>query len=441
MDSANKSTATSNKGRLARTFAKVLHLRAVTGIVSGDGTRKAKSRDSIRDDDDEKVRNTAAMEALVAKLFATISSAKAAYAQLQIAQSPYDVEGIQSADEMVVTELKNLSELKQCYLKKQFDFSPQVTQLAEIQEQQSLLKTYEIMGKKLESEFKNKDSEVALLRKKLDESNMQNRLLEKRLKPSGSSSILDNLHLQGLYPNNFITVLRFSIKSIRSFVKLMIEKMESAGWDLDAAASSIEPHVVYTISNHRCFAFESFVCREMFDGFHDPTFSLPNEPLPERKQRQSFFFDRFTELKSETPNEFLTRKPHSTFGKFCRNKYLNLVHPKMESSFFGDLNQRNVVNSGGYPETRFFAAFAEMAKWVWLLHCLAFSLEPEASIFQVSKMCRFSDVYMVSVTEGGFFFSDAGPRVAFTVVPGFKIGKTLIQCQVYLSPASAQANR
>ncbi|KAK2989519.1 hypothetical protein RJ640_005411 [Escallonia rubra] len=64
---------------------------------------------------------------------------------------------------------------------------------------------------------------------------------------------------------------------------------------------------------------------------------------------------------------------------------LRLVHPKMESSFFGNPNQRNSVGSGEYPET-FFSMFAEMAKRVWLLHCLAFSFDLEAAIFQAQGL-------------------------------------------------------
>ncbi|XP_019098779.1 PREDICTED: uncharacterized protein LOC109132130, partial [Camelina sativa] len=80
--------------------------------------------------------------------FATVSSIKAAYAQLQHCQSPYDSIGIQKSDNLVVAELKTLSELKQCFLKKQVDPNPERTLvLAEIQELRSLLKTYEIMGK------------------------------------------------------------------------------------------------------------------------------------------------------------------------------------------------------------------------------------------------------------------------------------------------------
>ncbi|XP_043700288.1 protein GRAVITROPIC IN THE LIGHT 1-like, partial [Telopea speciosissima] len=451
-------------GGLVRTFAKVLRFRA----AENGKIRRFKSQNKLKDDEiyinghqhqgkvdsiavngdlsksfaeeDEKLRNRAALEAFLAKLFASISSVKADYAQLQMAQSPYDPDGIQAADELVVSELKRLSELKQCYLKQQMDPSPQVTQLlAEIQEQQSLLKTYGIMGKKFESQLKVKESEITFLREKLKESQAQSRILEKKLSPSGVSGplsvLLDDLHLSGLNPNHFITVLRFAGKSIRSFVKVMIEQMKSAGWDIEAAADSIEPNVVYAKPNDECFAFECFLCREMFDGFHISNFSLPNVYEPERDQRQSYFFARFTELKSAKPMEFLTQKPRSPFGKFCRAKYLKLVHPKMESSFFGDLNQRNLVNAGGYPETAFFATFAEMAKRVWLLHCLAFSFEPEASIFQVRRGCRFSEVYMESVSEHALMLPVEMAGVGFTVVPGFRIRKTVIQCQVYLSPA------
>ncbi|KAA8524015.1 hypothetical protein F0562_010554 [Nyssa sinensis] len=453
MDTVNKKVVTPSKSRLARTFAKVLHIRAATAVTVVDDVQKTKSHEKVNHDrvsnsrrqsfddvvDDEKLRHRAATEAFIAKLFATISSVKAAYAQLQFAQSPYNADGIQSADQVVVSEMKSLSELKQCYLKKQYDeSSPETTQLlAEIQEQKSLLKTYEITGKKLDSQLKLKDSEVTFLREKLEEANRENKSLEKRLNSSGPLSVLDNLHLSGLSPNHFNTVLQQTIKSIRSFVRLMISEMESAGWDLDAAASSIRPGVVYSNTNHKCFAFESFVCHEMFDGFNYPCFFLSTKSLPEQKKWQQLYFDGFMELKSMKPKEYLARKPKSTFAKFCCAKYLELIHPKMESSLFGSLSQRNLVNSGEFPETTFFATFTEMAKRVWLLHCLAFSFQPEASIFQVRKRCRFSDVYMESVNQE-VFLSYAGttetdPLVAFTVVPGFKICKTVIQCQVYLS--------
>ncbi|KAL9666863.1 hypothetical protein QQ045_001207 [Rhodiola kirilowii] len=151
------------RGKLARTIAKVLHLRVAVGIAPDDAATKRKVGDNKRRSSsqqfedvrrisvDEKMMEGAAVEALLARLFASISSIKASYAQLQLAQCPYDGDEIRSADQLIISELKSLSELKQCYAKSQFDFSPEkVIVLAEIQEQNSALKTYQITMKRLE---------------------------------------------------------------------------------------------------------------------------------------------------------------------------------------------------------------------------------------------------------------------------------------------------
>ncbi|WCJ32293.1 hypothetical protein M5689_013729 [Euphorbia peplus] len=465
MESVKLSSMAPKKSKFARTVSKVLHRRTATGIAPEDGVQKFKPQEKLNDgeiggkrvvsrpesfniksdDKCEEDNNNLGVEALVAKMFATISSVKAGYAQLQCAQSPYDVDGIQSADQLVVAELKNLSALKRRYIKKQFDPSPgRALLLAEVEEQKSASKIYEIMGKKLESQLRLKDSEITYLKEKLEESKRQNQSLEMRLNQSGQLYVLENLHQSGLSPSHFVGFVQFTVKSIRNFVKLMIDQMRTSGWDLDAAANSIVPDVVYWRSDDKCFAFESFVCREMFYAFNIPNFALSNVSLPEKNNMQQFFFKKFKELKSSKAKDYLSQHPKSTFAKFCRAKYLQLVHPRMEASFFGNLQLRTLLSSGELPDNTFFTSFAEMAKRVWLLHCLAFSCEPEASIFQVSRGCRFSEVYMESVAEEALVSSynsyGGDPPVALTVVPGFKIGKTVIQCQVYLSQTKIKLN-
>ena len=56
-----------------------------------------------------------ALEALVSKIFMNISSLKSAYIQLQVAHAPYEPDKIQAADKLVISNLKNLSELKHFY--------------------------------------------------------------------------------------------------------------------------------------------------------------------------------------------------------------------------------------------------------------------------------------------------------------------------------------
>ncbi|KZV29707.1 hypothetical protein F511_05801 [Dorcoceras hygrometricum] len=450
MDSVKRSAVTPSKSRLARTFAKVLHIRAAAGVSSDGGLEKTKSREKLKknpkkdpsaplyDDDDEERQKKAVKEAFLAKLFASLSSFKAAYAQLQFSQFPYDAEGIQSADQIIVLELKNLSELKQSYLKKQLNETSLESSLllSEIQEQKSLLKTYEITSKKLDSHIKLKDSEITFLKEKLVEANKDNKSIERRLNSSGQVIKLENNQLSSLKPSHFIAYTRQTMKSIRAFVRLLVSEMEYANWDLDAAATSVEPGVSFWKENHKCFAFESFVCREMFDGFNYPNFSTHLESSSEHKNRADINFAIFLEMRSVRPADYLAWKPKSMFASFCRSKYLKLVHPKMEASLFGDLNTRNLVSSGEIPETPFFSAFSDMAKRVWLLHCLALSFDTEVSIYQVRKGCRFSEVSMESVNEEAFFSSDGtpetDPRVGFTVFPGFKIRNSVVQCHVYL---------
>ncbi|OEL25517.1 hypothetical protein BAE44_0013467 [Dichanthelium oligosanthes] len=325
----------------------------------------------------------AAADSLLATLFAGVSAVKAAYAQLQLAQFPYDAEAIQSADAAVA-------------------------------------------------------SLTAELRAE--------RALEARLHPGRTLASLDDLHLSGLNPTHYLTALRHTVKSIRSFAKSMLNSMQSAGWDLAAAAAAVHPGVPLQRPGDTRFVFESYVAMKMFANFHrrDFNFSFLDEREFYDRRR---FFEEFTELKAEPASAFLdVRNPRwGGFGKFLRAKYLSLVHARMETAFFGRLEQRGIVSAGpGFPESSWFAEFAEMARRVWLLHCLFFAFdggaeEDGASIFQVRTGARFSEVYMESVSDGRAADDAAAAAVAddrvvgFTVLPGFRVGRTLIQCRVYLT--------
>ncbi|KAG5058149.1 hypothetical protein AAZX31_05G150100 [Glycine max] len=452
-----KSALNNRSKKLAKTFQKVISLRSATKLASNNGicmlNSHLKVKEDLFTDQNNKPhqgnnKNRAVMEALIARLFAGVTTIKAAYAELQMAQHPYNNDSIQAADQAVVDELRAISELKRRFLKKELDLSPHVTiMLAEIQEQQSLMKTYEITIKRLEAEVDFKDNNISSLKKHLDDCVNFNKSIEKKLNSSGSLSLFDNLTLSSLSPTHFVHFLHHTLRSVRSFSKVMMAEMESAHWDLEAAVKFIHSNAVFTKPTHQTFAFESFVCITMFEGFNYPNFNVAEDKILHKQGAQSLYFDKFKKVKSLNPKQYLTHNPNSSFSKFLKSKYLQVVHAKMECSFFGNLNQRKVVNSGGYPESSFFVAFAEMAKRVWTLHCLALSFQDDdVTVFQIKKNTRFSEVYMESVTEepvshsGESSDSSSGElRVGFTVVPGFKIGKTVIQSQVYLSLVGSPA--
>lgn len=395
----------------------------------------------------------AAADSLLASLFAGVSAVKAAYAQLQLAQFPYDAEAIQSADAAVVSELTRLSDTKRRFLKdpvaaaRDAAASGNTPLSAHAEEQRHLLKTYQITARKLESEFRARDADLERARGSLAAELRAERAMEVRLHPGRTLASLDELHVSGLNPTHFLTALRHAVKSIRSFSKSMLTSMQAAGWDLTAAAAAVHPGVPLRRAGDAKFVFESYVAMKMFANFHrrDFNFSFLDEREFYERRR---FFEEFTELKAAPAGVFLDARNArwGGFGKFLRAKYLSLVHARMETAFFGRQEQRGIVSAGpGFPESAWFAEFAEMARRVWLLHCLFFAFdggdeEDGASIFQVRTGARFAEVYMESVNDGRTedAFSAAAAAedraVGFTVVPGFRVGRTVIQCRVYLSP-------
>ncbi|KAK9064297.1 hypothetical protein SSX86_015677 [Deinandra increscens subsp. villosa] len=426
--------------KLSKTFQRVITFRKPTKSISNNGfclhlhlpSDKHFDKQLV---DEANLRNRSAMDAFVSKLFAAVSSLKAAYAELQAAQFPYDGEEIKRADLAVVDELKTISDLKRSFMNKQIENSPvHVTLLlSEIQEQQSLMKMYQITMRKMELQIKSKDSEIVSLQKLLTEADSANKSIESRLDSSSCFPLFDKMDLPDLTVTNFVSVLHYALRSIHEFVKLLIREMEAARWEIDSAVKSIVPDAIFPKSSYRCLAFESYVTREIFEGFSS---RLDEEEEGEVNCFQNF--NQFKKLKSLATMQILNENPRSPFAKFTRAKYTRLVHPKMEFSFYGNLSQRKTLNSWRFPETGFFGAFAEMARRVWILRCLALSFGEEVSVFRVKKGARFSHVYMESVAAGG----DAGEvAVAFTVVPGFKIGKKVVQSQVYLCPAAFDSGR
>lgn len=384
-------------------------------------------------------QNPEAVETLISKIFTNISSLKSAYIQLQSAHTPYDPDKIHTADKLVISELKHLSELKHFYREnnpKPVCVSPQDSRLAaEIQEQQSLLKTYEVMVKKFQSEIQNKDSEIHQLQQQIEEATQKRAKLEKNLKLRGlstkESEDENGFFPVDLTPDLFTSTVEAAAKAIHDFSKPLINMMKAAGWDLDAAANSIEPSVVYAKRAHKKYAFESYICQRMFGGFEQESFSVKSDNITFSKES---FFHQFLALREIDPLDTLGQNPDSIFGKFCRSKYLVVVHPKMEASFFGNLDQRNYVMGGGHPRTPFYQAFLKLAKSIWLLHRLAYSFEPNVKVFQVKGGSEFSDVYMESVVKNLIMDdNDEKPKVGLMVMPGFWIGGSVIQSKVYLS--------
>ncbi|KAH9313670.1 hypothetical protein KI387_022297, partial [Taxus chinensis] len=372
------------------------------------------------------------LEVMVSNLFANISAFKAAYVQLQTAHTPFDVNNIQTADRAVISQLQKLSDLKKSYINGCKTPLPDTQLEAQVHERQCMLRTYEMMLNRLESDIQSKDSEVDLIKEEIKKVNAINLKLEKKLQEDSDLCLSIEL---------FVRTVQEASRECHGFSKLLIGLMKDANWDLDSAANSIQPDIRYAKRVHKKFSFESYVCNNMFGGFENEDFyilgGLSSVLDPEKYRLECF--SEFQDLRAENPLNFLesySPKGDCMFAKFCHKKYLQIVHPKMEKSFFGDLGQRDCVENGVHPDSGFYQAFLKLAKSVWLVHRLAFSFDPIVNIFQVRRGTDFSSVYMESVVPGVFgndSMDSSRLKVGFTVMPGFRVGKTVIQCQVYLT--------
>ncbi|KAF2315040.1 hypothetical protein GH714_037646 [Hevea brasiliensis] len=379
---------------------------------------------------------------LISSIFATVSSFEASYLQLQTAHLPFNEESIKAADEALVSHLRSLSDFKQFY--RYFCRNPDVGVAlpvescleAQVQENQSKLRVLGIASDHLQAGIDRKDNEVSALRKQLVDLQKSNFKLANRL--SGNLNLPSSCDVL-LSVRVFDSVLNDACRATHKFTKILIDLMRKAGWDLDLAANSVHADIEYAKTGHNRYAFLSYVCLGMFRGFDLKKFGLDegdteilcNGHVSDSVKTHSSL-KQLLEHVSSSPVELLHRNPNCEFSKFCEKKYQELVHPTMESSIFSNLDKNEEVLNSWRSLRIFYESFVNMASAVWMLHKLAISFDPVFEIFQVERGVDFSMVYMEDITRRCNLPAKTRMKVGFTVVPGFKIGRIVIQSQVYL---------
>ncbi|KAK9022210.1 hypothetical protein V6N11_002492 [Hibiscus sabdariffa] len=398
----------------------------------------------------ENGEKTKEMVALMEEVFETVAEMKKAYVRLQEAHCPWDPERMRAADVAVVGELRKLGVLRERFRRGTRGGGGggkgHVAMLREV------VAPYEAAVEDLKREVKVKEVEIENLKEKLNtvtclsNGGKKGRSLSKR-KVSCSQVLAA---AAAPTPELFEATMSQVKEASKSFTSLLLSLMREARWDIAAAVRSIEAatatpdNTTYTntmitpsvIANHHAkYALESYVSRKIFQGFDHETFymdgSLSSLLNPDQYHRECF--TQYRDMKAMDPVELLGILPTCNFGKFCSKKYLAIVHPKMEESLFGDLEQRNQVMAGNHPRSQFYGEFLGLAKAIWLLHLLAFSLDPAPSQFEASRGAEFHPHYMESVGKISGGRVPASQIVGFPVSPGFKLGNgSVVKARVYL---------
>eukprot|EP00250_Pteridium_aquilinum_P004837 c15032_g1_i1 orf=180-1829(+) len=227
-------------------------------------------------------------------------------------------------------------------------------------------------------------------------------------------------------------------ETVVEFCKAMVVHMRKAKWDIE------EGGVEWVIESHKALAVQSYVCMRMFRGFEHEDFYMSGrlscllDPAKHREEcRQQF--NAMVQMVEEPLDLLAGVASDSAFGQFCRKKFLQIFSAPMEEALLGDLRHRHcLLQEAVHPRwSRFYQAFVRMAKAIWTVHKLAFTSEPRVSIFQAERGADFSTCFMMSHISNLELASDTHnllPKVAFTVMPGFRIGEhILLRCRVYLN--------
>lgn len=231
-------------------------------------------------------------------------------------------------------------------------------------------------------------------------------------------------------------------ETVVDFSKVMVAHMRRAKWDVD------EPGVAWAQQSHKVLAVQSHVCLRMFSGFEHEDFYMSGRlsSLLEPAKHRGECLQQFWAMAQlvEEPLELLAGlTPDCSFGRFCKKKFLQVVTAAMEEALLGGLEHRRcIVEEDGHPGwSRFYEVFVRMARGVWMVHKLAFSMEPRVCVIQADKGADFCTAYMESEVPNLELASETQnllPKVAFTVMPGFQMGaQVLLRCHVYLNGMKA----
>ncbi|RDY01007.1 Protein GRAVITROPIC IN THE LIGHT 1, partial [Mucuna pruriens] len=367
--------------------------------------------------------------ALISSVFAAVSAFEASYFQLQSAHVPFVQEHVTSADKVLVSHLQRLSELKKFYCSPEARGFPFGSCLeAEVEENQSKLRSLGTVSNRLQWELEQKHDEVVALRTKLDEIHRGNVNLSKKLCASALNPSSDVL----LTVKVFASLLHDASRATHRFTKILIGLMRKAGWDLGLAANAVHPNIDYAKKGHNQYALLSYVCLGIFHGFDSLNFGMEETVSNGHSsdlENRSGCLKQLLEHVSSNPMDLLGIHPGCEFSRFCEHKYEKLIHPSMESSIFVNLEEKEAVLNSWRSLSMFYEAFVGMASAVWTLHKLSYAFDPVVEIFQVERGVEFSMIYMEDVTKRLTWPNKGRAKVGFTVLPGFKIGRVVIQSQ------------
>ncbi|KQK12386.2 protein GRAVITROPIC IN THE LIGHT 1 [Brachypodium distachyon] len=375
-------------------------------------------------------------DALMAEVFDAVSGVRRAYAALQGAHCPWDPDRMRAADAGVVAELRHLARLRDRFRRSAASPDGRIPQANPSPPPlREALAPYEAALEDLQRQLQSKQAEVDGLKEKLasNTSSSRRRLhpSKKQQHPNGAEAVVGAPTAE-----LFAACAEQARAATRAFAAHLLNLIRAAGLDPAAATRSLTKIPVASsspkVAKH---AMEAHVTRVLLGGFEHESFYLDGslssllDPAASRRDRHA----QFRDMRGMDPAELLGVLPDCAFGRYAAAKFASLLPPRVEEAVLGAGHRGG--GGGKHPRTPFYGEFLRAAKAVWLLHLLAFALEPPPSHFEAGRGAEFHPEYMESVAGPPPPRAGAGMVVGFAVAPGFKLcNAAVVRARVYLVP-------
>ncbi|CAM6122873.1 unnamed protein product [Calypogeia fissa] len=190
--------------------------------------------------------------------------------------------------------------------------------------------------------------------------------------------------------------------------------------------------IFFARASHSSHYIKSRVNRILFDGFENESFNtmLGASKFLDPNKRKEMFHNYYLREKDLLKSEDdINDTQFEEFYEMKVRSFQSSILPRDCAEKFEATS--SLIEFGG---SDLVATFKSAAKTVWLLHKLAFSFEPPASIFKVADGADLDPNYMESTIMKLDDDERLVPKVGFMIDPGLRLhGEVIRPCDVYLA--------
>ncbi|CAM0870093.1 unnamed protein product [Alopecurus aequalis] len=407
--------------------------------VSATTAVAASAADEVKEK--ERAERAGDAEALMAEVFDAVSGVRHAYAALQGAHCPWDPDRMRAADAGVVAELRHLARLRDRFRRSAASPGGRIPR-ASPQPLREAVAPYEAELDDLRRQLQGKQAEVDGLKEKLATATSRRNARLHPSKKHHNHIVAADGGVGAPTAELFVACAEQARTATRAFAGHLLNLLRAAGLDPAAATRSITKIPVNSSPHLARHALEAHATAVLLGGFEHESFYLDGslssllDPAAFRRER----YAQYRDMRGMDPGELLGVLPTCAFGRYAAAKFASLLPPRVEEAVLG--GEHRTATGGAHPRTPFYGEFLRAAKAVWLLHLLAFALEPPPSHFEAGRGAEFHPDYMESVVaagRGAGATGTAGMVVGFAVAPGFKLGNAgVVRARVYLVPRGSR---